>query len=162
VRTTSRIGTVWCGLVIMLAAGCGGGAERLSATAYAQRAGGICVRANVAIARVTIPPMAERAAAERALRRIVEIQRSSIDGLRGLRSPDGFGNLPDRWIALLDQGTDELQLMRTALAEGRPVDAAAYGQKATDLLTRAQVLVTGHGMTSCGGPELTTDLVRSA
>jgi hypothetical protein len=162
VRTTSRIGTVWCGLVIMLAAGCGGGAERLSASAYVQRASRICVRANLAVARVAIPPLEQRAAARGALDRIVDIQRSSIDGLRDLRSPDGFGSLTERWIALLDQGTDELQLMRGALADGRAVEAAAYGQKATDLLGRAQVLVTAHGMTSCRGPTLTTDLVRSA
>jgi hypothetical protein len=42
------------------------------------------------------------------------------------------------------------------------VDAAAYGEKASDLLGRAQVLVRARGMTSCRGPELTTDLVRSA
>ena len=92
----------------------------------------------------------------------MEIQRSSINGLRGLRSPQGFGTLPERWIALLDQATDELQLMRDALAAGRAVDAAAYGEKASDLLGRAQVLVRARGMTSCRGPELTTDLVRSA
>jgi hypothetical protein len=162
VRTTARIGTVWCGLVIMLAAGCGGGAERLSAPDYVHRASRICGRANLAVARVTIPPLEEHAAARRALSRVVEIQRSSIEGLRELRSPDGFGTLPERWIALLDQGTDELQLMGGALAQGRAVDAAAYGEKASDLLGRAQVLVAARGVTSCRGPELTTDLVRSA
>ncbi len=161
-RTTARIGTVWCGLAIMLAAGCGGGAERLSAPDYADRASRICVRANFAVARVTIPPLGERAAAQRALGRVVEIQRSSIEGLRELQAPEGFGTLPERWIALLDQATDELQLMGGALAAGRAVDAAAYGEKASDLLGRAQVLVGARGMTSCRGPELTTDLVRSA
>jgi hypothetical protein len=162
VRTTARIGTVWCVLVIVVTAGCGGGAGRLSAPDYVQRASRICVHANVAVAHVTIPPLGERAAAERALVHVVEIQRSSINGLRGLRSPQGFGTLPERWIALLDQATDELQLMRDALAAGRAVDAAAYGEKASDLLGRAQVLVRARGMTSCRGPELTTDLVRSA
>jgi hypothetical protein len=162
VRTTARIGTVGCLLVLALAAGCGGGAERLSAPDYVQRASRICGRANLAVARVTIPHLGERAEAERALVRVVEIQRSSIDGLRGLRSPEGFGTLPEKWIALLDQGTDELELMHGALAAGRAVDAAAYGEKASDLLGRAQVLVRARGMTSCRGPELTTDLVRSA
>ena len=90
-------------------------------------------------------PWGTRAAAERALVHVVEIQRSSISGLRGLRSPQGFGTLPERWIALLDQATDELQLMRDALAAGRAVDAAAYGEKASDLLGRAQVLVRAAG-----------------
>jgi len=120
------------------------------------------VHANVAVARVTIPPLGERAQAERALVRVVAIQRSTIDGLRDLRSPEGFGTLPERWIALLDQATDELELMRGALAAGRAVDAAAYGEKASELLGRAQVLVGARGMTSCRGPALTTDLVRSA
>ena len=107
-RTTARIGTVWCVLVIVVTAGCGGGAGRLSAPDYVQRASRICVHANLAVARVTIPPLGERAAAERALVHVVEIQRSSINGLRGLRSPQRFGTLPERWIALLDQATDEL------------------------------------------------------
>jgi hypothetical protein len=145
----------------MLAAGCAGGAGRLTATAYVQRASGICAHANLAVARVTIPPLDRRAAARRALRRVVAIQRSSIEGLRGLESPDGFGELAERWIALLDQGTDELQLMGRALADGRGAEAQAYGEKASDLLGRAQVLVTARGMTSCRGPELTGHLVRS-
>ena len=53
-RTTARIGTVWCLLVLALTAGCDGGAARLSAPDYVHRSSRICVHANVAVARSSV------------------------------------------------------------------------------------------------------------
>jgi hypothetical protein len=83
---------------------------------------------------------------------VVDIQRSSIGDLRELRVPDRFGELSQRWIALLDQGTDELELMGTHLDHGRRAVAATYADNASKLLQRARVLVAPHGVTSCRGP----------
>jgi len=54
VRTTARIGTVWCLLVLALTAGCDGGAARLSAPDYVHRSSRICVHANVAVASSSV------------------------------------------------------------------------------------------------------------
>ncbi len=82
------------------------------------------------------------------------IQRASIDDLRDLRPPDRFGSLNQRWIALLDQATDELEHMGSTLRVGRRAEADDYGGKASTLLERARALVAPHGVTSCRGPEL--------
>ena len=113
------------------------------------------MRANRAVARVDLPAPADAERAAAALAKIVAIQRASIDDLRELRPPEQFGSLSQRWIALLDQGTDELELMRTRLRDGRHADAGTYADNASRLLVRARMLVARHGVTSCRGPALT-------
>jgi hypothetical protein len=136
-------------------AGCGGGGGRLSSSGYVRRASGICARANRAVARVDVPSLADHEGAADAMGRIVVIQRDSIDELRRLRPPERLGSLNQRWIALLDQGTDELELMSAQLRSGRPADADTYADHASKLLARARVLVAPHGVTPCRGPALT-------
>jgi hypothetical protein len=153
VRTRSRIGTACCGLVVLVA-GCGGGGERLSSSGYVRGASGICARANRAIARVDLTALDDEARAADAMARVVLIQRSSIDELRALRPPEHLGDLDQRWIALLDQGTDELELMGLRLDDGRHADADTYADNASKLLARARTLVAPHGLTSCRGPTL--------
>jgi hypothetical protein len=119
-----------------------------------REASGICSAANRAIGRVQIPSIGDAQSAARAVRRVVLIQRDSIDGLRGLKPPERLGSLNQRWIALLDQGTDELDLMRVSLADGKGLLAADYASKAAILLDRAHVLVSAHGVISCRGPAL--------
>jgi hypothetical protein len=135
-------------------AGCGGGGERLSSSGYVRRASGICTRANRGVARVDLPALDDGRRAADALARVVVIQRSSIDELRGLRPPERLGSLNQRWIALLDQGTDELELMGMRLGDGRRTDADGYADNASKLLYRARTLVAPHGVTSCRGPAL--------
>ncbi len=151
-RTRLWVGGACCGLIVWGGAACGGGAGRLSAREYTRQASGICEDANRAVRRVVIPPLAESRASARAMRRIIVIQRESIDGLRGLRPPEQLGSLSQRWVALLDQGTDELEAMRVELAGGRVRQATGYAGEASTLLERAKVLVASRGMTSCHGP----------
>jgi hypothetical protein len=157
VRTRFWVGAAWCGLVALAGTGCGDGGGRLSAPGYVREASGICVAANRAVRRVEIPPLDDARSAARAMGRVVVIQRGSIAGLRGLRPPERYGELNQRWIALLDQGTDELELMRSTLVSGRHGLAVEYGGKAVTLLDRAHVLVARHGVTSCRGPALGLD-----
>jgi hypothetical protein len=155
-----RVRAAWCGLIVVAGAGwsgCGGGSARLSAPRYVREASGICSAANRAVGRVQIPSLGDARAAARAVRRVVVIQRDSIDGLRGLKPPERLGSLNQRWIALLDQGTDELDLMRVSLADGKGSLAADYAGKASILLDRAHVLVSAHGVISCRGPALALD-----
>jgi hypothetical protein len=119
-----------------------------------REASGICAAANRAIGRVEIPSLVDARSAARAMGRVVVIQRHSIDGLRGLKPPERLGSLNQRWIALLDQGTDELDLMRASLAVGKGHLASGYEGKASILLERAHVVVAAHGVTSCRGPAL--------
>jgi hypothetical protein len=154
VRTKSRIGTACCGLVVLLA-GCGGGGGRLSSSGYVRRASGICARANRAVAEVRIPPAGDGAAAADAMQRVVVIQRGAIGELRGLRAPEPLGSLDQRWIALLDQSADELEVMGARLRAGNVADAGTYAEHAAKLLDRARVLVAARGVTSCNGPALT-------
>ncbi len=98
--------------------------------------------------------------------RVVVIQRSSIDELRGAAAARGARRAStQRWIALLDQGTDELELMgaATLATPGAAASRRLRRQGVAILLDRAQVLVGAHGVTSCRGPSLALDLtLRSA
>ncbi len=134
--------------------GCGGGGGRLSAPRYVREASSICAAANRDLGRVAIPPLDDARSAARAMGRVVVIQRGTIEGLRGLKPPEQLGSLDQRWIALLDQATDELDHMRASLASGKGHLALEYGGKASTLLERAGTLVSAHGVTSCRGPAL--------
>ena len=153
--TRSRIGAVCCGVVMVLA-GCGGGSERLSAPDYAHAASELCRRSNHSVARVEMPPLTSERAAARAMVRVVVVQRGTIDDLRGVRPPDSLAGTVQKWIALLDQGADELELMSVRLRAGHTGEAVDYGAKATTLLDRARELVAPLRVTSCHGPELPT------
>jgi len=152
VRMRWRVGAAWCGLIVALAA-CGGGSERLSAAGYAREAGKLCARANRAVGRVELPTVPDHSTAGR-LERVVAIQRHAIDDLRALRPPTRLSSLVQRWIALLDQATDELERMRDQLRIGRTAEASAYGEKAATLSARARELVAPLHQTSCLGPPL--------
>jgi hypothetical protein len=87
----------------------------------------------------------------------VVVQRDTIDELRVLRAPEAMGSTVQKWIALLDQGADELELMGARLRAGAQADASEYGAKATTLLDRARELVAPLRVTSCRGPVLATE-----
>jgi hypothetical protein len=155
VGTRSRIGAVCCGVVMVLAA-CGGGSGHLSALDYARAASRVCVRANRAVALVSVPSFSARHDAAHAMARVVSIQRRTIDDLRGLRPPGQLSGTVQRWIALLDQAADELDRTGAHLRAGRDGQAVEFGAKATTLLDRARELVAPLRVTSCRGPELPT------
>lgn len=155
--TRLRVGAAWCGVIVLSCAGvggCGGGGGRLSAPRYEREASSICAAANRDVGRVAIPPLDDARSAARAMGRVVVIQRDSIEGLRGLKPPEQLGTLSQRWIALLDQATDELELMRASLARGKGELALEYGGKASTLLERAGTVVATRGVTPCRGPAL--------
>jgi hypothetical protein len=136
--------------------GCGGGNERLSAPAFAREASKVCRRGNHAVVRIDIPPLTASGASSRAIARVVVVQRDMIDDLRSVRPPDAVAAIVQKWIALLDQGTDELELMGLRLHAEHTADAADYGAKATMLLGRAREVVAPLRVTSCRGPVLPT------
>jgi len=149
------LGAACCGLVLALA-GCGGGTGRLSAPDYAREASELCRRGNRAVARVEMPPLRAVHDAARAMARIVVVQRGTIDDLREVRPPEALSDTVQKWIALLDQAVDELELMGTRLRAGDVDEALEYGAKATTLLDRARVVVAPLRVTSCRGPVLPT------
>jgi hypothetical protein len=138
----------------MVVWGCGGGAGRLSASEYAREASDLCRRNNRAITRIDVPPLTAPREGSRAMVSVVVVQRDTIDELRELRAPEAMGSTVQKWIALLDQGADELELMSVHLRAGRSREAVEYGAKATTLLERARELVAPLRMTSCHGPVL--------
>jgi hypothetical protein len=140
----------------MVVTACAGGDGRLSAAEYVGQASELCRRGNRAVERVEIPPLTADRDASRAMARIVVVQRGTIDELRGLRPPEHLTDLVQKWIALLDQGADELELMGARLRAGAQADASEYGAKATTLLDRARELVAPLRVTSCRGPALPT------
>jgi hypothetical protein len=149
------LGVACCGLVLALA-GCGGGSGHLSAATYAREASELCRRGNRAVARIEMPPLSAPHDASRAMARIVVVQRSTIDDLREVRPPGALSDTVQKWIALLDQGVDELELMGVRLRAGRTDEALEYGAKATILLDRAREVVAPFRVTSCRGPVLPT------
>ena len=157
--TKALLGSVCCGLVLLMT-GCGGGNGRLSARAYAHEASARCTRNNRAVARVTVPalPVGDHGSrtAARALARIVVVERDTIDSLRALRPPERFAATVQRWIALLDQGADELELMAARLHTGHGAEALDFGAKADTLIDRAREVIAPLGVTSCRGPVLPT------
>ena len=88
--------------------------------------------------------------------RIVVVQRETIDDLRDIRPSEHLAGTVQKWIALLDQGADELELMSLRLRDGHTDEAVEYGAKATTLLDRARELVAPLRLTSCRGPVLPT------
>ena len=155
-RTTkSLLGAACCGLV-MLMGGCGGGSERLSAPDFAREVSALCRRGNRALTRIEIPPLTSERDAAHAMARAVVVQRDTIDDLRRVRPPDSLAGTVQKWIALLDQGTDELELMSVRLRAGHTGEALDYGAKATTLLDRARELVAPLEVMSCRGPDLPT------
>jgi ABC-type enterochelin transport system substrate-binding protein len=140
----------------LLMAACGGGSDQLSAAGYARAASAICARANRAVSRVDLTEMHDRLRAARSLSRVVVIERRSLDELRDLRHPQRLAAVVPQWLALLDQATDELELMAQHLRHGNDAEAGEYAMKATTLLARARELVAPMRMTSCRGPELAT------
>jgi hypothetical protein len=155
VGTRLKLGAACCGL-LMVVAGCGGGGDRLSASAYARAASAVCARGNRAVHRIVLPPLASTRDASRAMAKIVRVQRDTIDELRDLRPPEHLGDIVQKWIALLDQSADELELMSARLRSGQGGEAVDYGAKATTLLDRAREVVAPIRVTSCRGPELPT------
>jgi hypothetical protein len=155
VLTRSKLGAACCGLV-MVVVGCGGGNDRLSARDYAREASALCRRGNRAVARVEMPPLGATTDASRAMARIVVVQRDTIEELRDLRPPEHLTVTVQKWVALLDQGADELELMAVRLRVGRNEEALAYGAKATTLLDRAREVVAPLRVASCRGPVLPT------
>jgi hypothetical protein len=140
----------------MVVVGCGGGNDRLSARDYAREASALCRRGNRSVARVEMPPLGATTGASRAMARIVVVQRDTIEELRDLRPPEHLTVTVQKWVALLDQGADELELMAVRLRVGRNEEALAYGAKATTLLDRAREVVAPLRVTSCRGPVLPT------
>jgi hypothetical protein len=140
----------------MVVAGCGGGTARLSAPDYARAASDVCRRGNGAVARIELPSLSARRDASRAMARVVAVQRGAIAQLRAFRPPEKLSDTVQRWIALLDQGADELERMSTQLRTGDTAGAIEYGAKATILLDRAQQVAAPLRVTSCRGPVLPT------
>jgi hypothetical protein len=155
VLTKSKLGAACCGLAIVVA-GCGGGSGRLTARDYARQASELCRRGNRAVARIEVPRLTATADGTRAMARIVVVQRDTIDELRGLRPPEHLAVTVQKWIALLDQGADELELMAVRLRVGRTEEALAFGAKAMTLLDRAREVMAPLRVTSCRGPVLPT------
>ncbi len=153
--TKALLGAACCGLVIALS-GCGGSGSRLSVHRYVHEASERCVQGNRAIARVPVPPLSAERAASRAMARTVVVQRRTIDELRGLRPPEHLADTVQQWIALLDQGADELERMGERLRAGRGDEALDFGAKATTLLDRARDLMAPLRVTACRGPVLPT------
>jgi hypothetical protein len=145
-------------------AGCGGGNDRLTAPQYSRAASELCRRGNRAVAQIEIPPLTDSPdaasgaskAASHAMVRIVVVQRATIDDLRDVRPPERFTGTVQKWIALLDQGVDELEVMSARLRAGHTDEALVYGAKATTLLDRARELAAPLRVTSCRGPVLPT------
>jgi len=169
VGTKSLLGAAGWGLAVLTVgvaiagcalAGCGGGNGRLAAPEYAREASKLCRRGNRAVARVEIPPLIARRgssrAASRAMAQIVVVQRDTIDHLRDVRPPEALTGTVQKWIALLDQSADELEVMSVRLQKGRTDEALEYGAKATTLLNRARELMAPLRVTSCRGPVLPT------
>jgi hypothetical protein len=88
--------------------------------------------------------------------KIVRVQRETIDELRDLRPPEHLSDTVQKWIALLDQSADELELMSARLRSGHGGEAVDFGAKATTLLDRAREVVAPIRVTSCRGPDLPT------
>jgi hypothetical protein len=142
--------------MVLLVAACGAGSRQLSVPGYTQAASAVCARANRAVGRVDLTELRDPARAARTVRRVVVVQRRSLDELRELRLPQRLATVVPQWLALLDQATDELERMEQDLRRGDDAEADEYAMKAATLLARARDLVAPLRLTSCRGPELTT------
>ena len=119
-------------------------------------ASAICVRGNRAVAPVDVPPSSGRRRLGAGAGAVVAVQRDRDRRPARVASAERFAGTVQRWIALLDQGADELELMVRACAADRE-PPPTYAAKATTLLDRARELVAPLRVTSCRGPVHSTD-----
>ena len=151
-----RNGVVGAVVLALVAVGCGTGGGRLSVRDYVRRAGDVCRDANAVLARIAVPDLSAARAAPRAMRRAVRVERRAVHELRGLHPPGRLADLHQRWVALLEQGADEMERAAIDAQRGHVVDAAEHRANARLLWARAGTLVASEGMDSCGGPRFTT------
>jgi hypothetical protein len=104
---------------VALAAGCGGGADRLSKSAYAERLRAISRPLNATLAR----PEPSNPSASRLVRRIGVIQaalRRAARELDDLRPPKDAERANDRLAEGMQTFADALDEVRVAARSGRP------------------------------------------
>ena len=143
-------------LTVAVGTGCGGGTSRLSAPAYVHRVGEICAAANRELGQIDLVPLGDGPAGVRALTRVVVLRRGSIEQLRSVRPPNRVAGAHQSWVALLDQSTDELEIVRAALQHHHAARAARYAAEAATLSARARALAVKLGVVSCIGPTIVT------
>ncbi len=139
----------WCGLLALLATGCGGDGGPLSIHDYAHQSRAICKQAERRAGEVSNPAPGNFHASARAAAKIVVIRRRALADLRALHAPDRLVDAVPGWIALLDQALDELDAMVVELGRGNNARADDQWQKAVVLTDRARVLAPPLRLSLC-------------
>jgi hypothetical protein len=103
-------------VVVSVAAGCGGGSERLSKAEYAKRADAICTKYNAklkALARPTgiseLPGYVDRA---------LPLARKGDDELRALKPPKDEEQTAKEWLDQNDSVVGSMERLRDAAKKG--------------------------------------------
>ena len=102
--------------VVLLAAACAGGDERLSRREFVARADAICERYNEKLVRLGKPENLKDAAA--IAERAVPIVRDGVRELRNLEPPEELEALADRWYRLNERNVDYAERLRDAARSG--------------------------------------------
>jgi hypothetical protein len=140
-----------------VAAGCGGGSDRLTKAEFVTRADAICAKYERRVrAAMRGVPAGDSAQLATAIERVLPVIREGNDELRALSPPENLQSRYDRWMQLADGEVDAAQKLNDALRDNdQPGVQTAFRQLQQrdadqDRLAREQLGLTGCASGSTG------------
>ena len=134
-------------VVVVLAAGCGGGSGRLSKAEYSKRADAICTKYNAklkALARPTsisgLPAYVDRA---------LPLARKGDEELRALRPPKDEEKTAKEWLDQNDSVVGSMERLRGAATKGDRAGIQTALNEATSANRTANGLARRLGLSVC-------------
>lgn len=144
-----RAGVAVTAAITLLAACGGGSSSRLSKPEYVRRADAICRRSNTKIDALRAPDQHEPTAQEKAIGKIIVIQRAALVDLRHLAPPAADKTTVGKWLGLVSQTVDQMQAVRTALQAGDSAGVTAANARGRALNDQADQIARGYGLKQC-------------
>jgi hypothetical protein len=135
-------------LLAVLAAGCGGGGERLSKADFVSRADAICRKYEARLDALGQPTNVDelRSFADKAL----PIAREGRDELGELDPPEALEKTYDAWLAEGDQAIEIVERLRDAAEEGDQAEIQRIAQDAQRADAESNRLARELGFEQCG------------
>jgi hypothetical protein len=134
-------------LVVVVAAGCGGGDKRLSRQQYASKADSVCTRYNRQIRAVQRPSSLPDLG--RSIDKLLPSFERALADLRRLKPPESEQATATRWLAQVDRLEGDLKAVRDQAKRNDLQGVQAAGQRGARDNDRGNALAAKLGMTVC-------------
>ena len=130
-----------------LAAGCGGGSDRLSRAEYAKRADAICTKYNAKLKALARP--ADISALPGYVDKALPLARKGDDELRALEPPKGEEQTAKEWLYQNDSVVGSMERLRDAAKKGDRAGIQTTLNEATSANQTANRLARRLGLRVC-------------